>query len=60
MKVVYAPSASDSAILNSIYSITISEDQEVEWQWLYLPDGNRVVVDYQVFYQSKADETEDS
>jgi hypothetical protein len=60
MKVVYAPPASDSALLTSIYSIMISEEQEVEWQWLYLPDGNRVVVDYKVFYPSEADEIKDS
>ena len=42
-KVVYAPPPSDSSLFTSIYSIEINEDEEVEWQWLELPDGNRVV-----------------
>ena len=47
-KVVYAPSPSDSSIFTSIYSIEINEDEEVEWQWLELPDGNRVVTNYKI------------
>ncbi len=47
-KVVYAPPPSDSSIFTSIYSIEINEDEEVEWQWLELPDGNRVVINYKI------------
>ena len=47
-KVVYAPSPSDSSPFTSIYSIEINEDEEVEWQWLELPDGNRVVINYKI------------
>ena len=47
-KVVYAPSPSDSSHFTSIYSIEIDEDEEVEWQWLELPDGNRVVTNYRI------------
>ena len=47
-KIVYAPSPSDSSLFTSIYSIEIDADEEVEWQWLELPDGNRVVTDYKI------------
>ncbi|MGF1539559.1 MAG: hypothetical protein ACFCU5_03765 [Pleurocapsa sp.] len=50
-KVVYAPPPSNSDLLSSIYSIEIAEDQEVEWQWLRLPDGSRVVIDYKIIYR---------
>ena len=52
-KVVYAPSPSDSSLLTSIYSIEIDEDEEVEWQWLELPDGNRVVTNYKILSQQE-------
>ncbi len=48
-KVVYAPPPSDPSLFPSIYSIEIQEDEEVESQWLELPDGNRVVTDYKIF-----------
>ena len=47
-KIVYAPPPSDSSLFPSIYSIEINEDEEVEWQWLELPDGNRVVTNYKI------------
>lgn len=47
-KVVYAPSPSSSDLFTSIYSIEIYEDEEVEWKWLELPDGNRVVTNYRI------------
>ena len=47
-KVVYAPPPTDSSIFASIYSIEINEDEEVEWKWLELPDGNRVVTNYKI------------
>jgi hypothetical protein len=47
-KVVYAPSPSSSYLFTSIYSIEIYEDEEVEWKWLELPDGNRVVTNYRI------------
>ena len=47
-KTVYAPSPSDSSLFTSIYSIEINEDEEIEWQWLELPDGNRVVTNYRI------------
>ena len=47
-KIVYAPPPTDSDIFISIYSIEINEDEEVEWQWLELPDGNRVVTNYKI------------
>ncbi len=50
-KVVYAPSPTDSSLFTSIYSIEIDEDMEVEWQWLKLPDGNRVVINYKIICQ---------
>ncbi len=50
-KVVYAPFPTDSSLFTSIYSIEIDEDEEVEWQWLELPDGNRVVINYKIICQ---------
>jgi hypothetical protein len=47
-KVVEAPPPSDPSIIPSIYCIELDEDQEVEWHWLELPDGNRVVTDYKI------------
>ncbi len=55
-KVVYAPSPTDSYLFTSIYSIEIDEDQEVEWQWLELPDGNRVVTNYKIISQAETKE----
>ena len=52
-KIVYAPPPSDSTCFSSIYSITLYEHQEVEWQWLEFPDGNRVVIDYKVIERLK-------
>ena len=53
-KVVYAPSPSDSSLFTSIYSIEINENEEVEWQWFELPDGNRVVTNYKIISRRKA------
>lgn len=47
-KLIYAPPPSNSNMLTSIYSIEIHENQEVEWLWLVLPDGSRVVTDYKI------------
>jgi hypothetical protein len=52
-KVVYAPSPSSSYLFTSIYSIEIYEDEEVEWKWLELPDGNRVVTNYRILNQER-------
>ncbi|MGD1918357.1 MAG: hypothetical protein ACFCAD_05390 [Pleurocapsa sp.] len=47
-RVICPPPPSDSYLFTSIYSITLRADQDVEWQWLELPDGNRVVIDYKI------------
>ncbi len=52
-KVVDAPPPSNSSLFTSIYSIEIAEDEEVEWHWLELPDGSRVVTDYKIISQPK-------
>ncbi|BAU65901.1 hypothetical protein STA3757_32980 [Stanieria sp. NIES-3757] len=52
-KVVAAPPPTNSEIIPSIYSIEINLDEEVEWQWLKLPDGNRVVIDYKIICREK-------
>lgn len=52
-KIVYAPPPSDSSLFTSIYSIEIDRDREVEWQWLELPDGNRVVTNYKIISQGE-------
>ena len=53
-KVVYAPPPTDSSIFTSIDSIEINEDEEVEWKWLELPDGNRVVTNYKILSQAES------
>lgn len=50
-RIVYPPPPSDQSLFTSIYSITLEDDQDVEWQWLELPDGNRVVIDYKIIYR---------
>jgi hypothetical protein len=55
-KIVNAPPPSDLSMFTSIYSIEIEEHQEVEWQWLELPDGNKVVTDYNVIQTKTSDE----
>lgn len=52
-KTIYAPPPSDPSLFTSIYSIEIDQDEEVEWQWLELPDGNKVIIDYKIICQSK-------
>ncbi|MDJ0589949.1 MAG: hypothetical protein QNJ72_08125 [Pleurocapsa sp. MO_226.B13] len=52
-KVVYPPAPTDSSLLTSIYSIEIEENEAVEWQWLELPDGNRVVTNYKIISQQE-------
>ena len=46
--VLPAPAPTDSSILPSIYWIEVRNDQNVEWQWTELPDGNRVVTNYKI------------
>ncbi len=55
-KVVYAPSPSDPSLLTSIYSIELDEDEQVEWQWLELPDGNRVVTNYKILSKQETEQ----
>ena len=50
------PPPSASYLCTSIYSITLREDQDVEWQWLELPDGNRVVIDYKIIDRQATEE----
>jgi hypothetical protein len=47
-KVVRTPPPSDPSIIPSIYCIVLKQDEEVEWQWLELPDGKRVVTNYKI------------
>ncbi len=56
-KVVHAPPPSDSSLFTSIYSIEINEDEEVEWQWLEFPDGNRVVINFNILSQQETHQT---
>ena len=52
-RIVKAPAPTDPSIPNSIFSIELNEDEEVEWHWFNLPDGNRVVTRYKVFKINK-------
>jgi hypothetical protein len=47
-KIVMTPLPSDPSIIPSIYCIELDCDEEVEWHWLELPNGNRVVTDYKI------------
>lgn len=53
-KVVYAPSPSAPSLFSSIYSIELNEGEQVEWQWLELPDGSRVVTNYKIISQRES------
>ncbi len=55
-KTVYAPAPTASYLFSSIYSIEINEDEEVEWQWLELADGNRVVTNYKILSKQEIGE----
>ena len=44
-------------LFTSIYSITLKADRDVEWQWLELPDGNRVVIDYKIICRQATKES---
>lgn len=46
--IVPAPPPTDLSIIPSIYWIEVRNDQDVEWQWTELPDGNRVVTNYKI------------
>ena len=46
---IIAPPPSDPEIPPSIYSVQINEGETVEWQWLELPDGHRVVTNYSIY-----------
>jgi hypothetical protein len=51
MKCTYiekAPPPTDPSIIPSIYSIELQVNQKVEWLWIELPDGNRVVTGYKI------------
>lgn len=48
-----APPPTDPLIFPSIYYIELQLDQAVEWVWTDLPDGNRVVTDYQIISKSE-------
>jgi hypothetical protein len=50
-KQIAAPLPSHPSIIPSIYTITIKENESVKWQWLEFPDGNRVVIDYEIISQ---------
>lgn len=46
---IIAPPPSDPEIPPSIYSVQINEGEAVEWQWLELPNGHRVVTNYSIY-----------
>ncbi len=54
-RIVAAPQPTDPAIPPSIFSIEVREDQDVQWHWLDLPDGNRVAIDYDLIERSYQD-----
>ena len=48
-RVIPAPPPTSPYIIPSIYSIELDESLDVEWKWLELPDGNKVVIDYRIY-----------
>lgn len=50
-----APPPTDPSIPPSIYWIELRFDQVVEWRWMELPDGNRVVTDFKVLPRKQND-----
>jgi hypothetical protein len=51
---VEAPHPTATYIIPSIYGIELQEDEEVEWCWLDLPDGNRVVIDCKIYCRNES------
>jgi hypothetical protein len=45
---VPAPPPTHPTIPPSIYGVKLNSTEKVEWEWLDLPDGNRVVTGYKI------------
>ncbi|MCW6035996.1 hypothetical protein K4A83_06880 [Spirulina subsalsa FACHB-351] len=48
IRFIPAPPPTDPSIPPSIFGIELEGDRDVEWQWLNLPNGHRVVTGYRV------------
>ncbi|MEO1124486.1 MAG: hypothetical protein AAFX95_10420 [Cyanobacteria bacterium J06639_16] len=42
------PGASSSPPANSVISVELSEDEDVEWTWASMPDGSKYVSGYTI------------
>ncbi len=47
-RVVQAPQAGNPSMPNSVLSVELSDDEEVEWQWTHFPDGQSIVTGYKI------------
>lgn len=54
-RIIFAPPPSDPKIPPSIYYVQVKNHLDVQWQWTTLPDGNRVVTDYQLIQKNELD-----
>lgn len=54
-RIVLAPPPSDPQIPPSIYYVEVANHLDVQWKWTTLPDGNRVVTNYQLIPKSELD-----
>jgi hypothetical protein len=49
---VVAPAPIGRNAVNRINSVVVAEDQDVQWQWIHLPDGGRFVSGYRLVPRS--------
>ncbi len=45
---VTAPASSAFNSASSVFSVELDVDEEVEWQWTHLPNGESVVTGYEI------------
>lgn len=47
-RIVTAPVSSAFNSASSVLSVELSEDEEVQWQWTHLPNGESLVTGYEI------------
>ncbi|MBZ8183161.1 hypothetical protein [Oscillatoria salina] len=47
-RVVFAPQTNTSLRSGSVLKVELNEDEKVEWQWTYLPDGESFISGYKI------------
>ena len=45
---VFAPRSEAGLASSAVVSVTVEDDEEIDWIWSYLTDGRRVVTGYRI------------